>query len=137
MCPRGDLNPGNGKISLITDLNSKTGEESPDRGFHLAMVAGAPRLASSGLRPAEAVAPRPTRGRESPAGVTEGSGRAGTQHSMSARRRAARSASALVFAPTSAELPDLLDAHGPASNFCSGQIADVGICIFCTCLHVA
>ena len=52
LCPR-DLNPENGEISLITDLNSKTGEESPDRGLHAAMVAGAPRLASSGLRPAD------------------------------------------------------------------------------------
>ena len=52
-CPRGDLNPGTGEISLITDLNSKTGEESPDRGSHAAMVVGAPRLASSELRPAD------------------------------------------------------------------------------------
>jgi hypothetical protein len=46
-CPRGDLNPETGEISLIMDLNSKTGEESPDRGFHAAMVAGAPGLAST------------------------------------------------------------------------------------------
>jgi hypothetical protein len=53
MCPRGDLNPETGEISPIMGLNSKTGEESPDRGFHAAMVAGAARLASSGLRPAD------------------------------------------------------------------------------------
>ena len=34
LCPRGDLNPEIGEISLITGLNSKTGEESPDRGVH-------------------------------------------------------------------------------------------------------
>ncbi len=50
LCPRGDLNPEIGEISLITDLNSKTGEKSPDRGVHAVIVAGAPRLASSGLR---------------------------------------------------------------------------------------
>ena len=33
-CPRGDLNPGTGEISLNLDLNSKTGEKSPDRGVH-------------------------------------------------------------------------------------------------------
>lgn len=49
-CPRGDLNPWNGEISLITGLNSKTGEKSPDRGVHAAMVRGAHRLASSKLR---------------------------------------------------------------------------------------
>jgi site-specific DNA recombinase len=32
-CPRGDLNPETGEISLIMDLNSKTGEKSPDREF--------------------------------------------------------------------------------------------------------
>jgi hypothetical protein len=47
---RGDLNPESGEISLIADLNSKPGEESPDRGFHAVVLAGAPRLASSGLR---------------------------------------------------------------------------------------
>ena len=31
---RGDLNPEIGEISLNLDLNSKTGEESPDRGSH-------------------------------------------------------------------------------------------------------
>jgi Recombinase len=46
-CPRGDLNPGTGEISLIADLNSKTGEKSPDRGPHAAMITGAPRIASS------------------------------------------------------------------------------------------
>jgi hypothetical protein len=45
-----DLNPGTGEISLNLDLNSKTGEKSPDRGFHAATVAGARRLASSGFR---------------------------------------------------------------------------------------
>jgi hypothetical protein len=47
MCPRGDLNPETGEISLNLDLNSKTGEKSPDRGAHAAIVTGAPRLASS------------------------------------------------------------------------------------------
>jgi hypothetical protein len=46
----GDLNPGTGEISLITDLNSKTGEKSPDRGVHAAMVASVPGLASTGRR---------------------------------------------------------------------------------------
>jgi hypothetical protein len=46
----GDLNPGTGEIYLITDLNSKTGEESLDRGSHAAMVVGAP---PSELRPAD------------------------------------------------------------------------------------
>jgi hypothetical protein len=50
MCPRGDLNPETGEISLHLDLNSKAGEESPVRGFHANIVAGAPRLASSRLR---------------------------------------------------------------------------------------
>jgi hypothetical protein len=31
LCPRGDLNPETGEISLNLDLNSKTSEESPDR----------------------------------------------------------------------------------------------------------
>ena len=35
-CPRGDLNPGTGEISLHLDLNSKTGVKSPDRGVHAA-----------------------------------------------------------------------------------------------------
>jgi hypothetical protein len=34
LCPRGDLNPETGEISLIMDLNSNTGEESPDWGVH-------------------------------------------------------------------------------------------------------
>ena len=33
-CPRGDLNPHTGEISLGLDLNSKTGDESPDQGSH-------------------------------------------------------------------------------------------------------
>jgi hypothetical protein len=33
---RGDLNPETGEISLNMDLNSKTGEKSPDRGSHAA-----------------------------------------------------------------------------------------------------
>jgi hypothetical protein len=49
-CVRGDLKPETGEISLITDLNSKAGEESPDRGFHAAMVAGVPGLASARRR---------------------------------------------------------------------------------------
>jgi hypothetical protein len=49
MCPRGDLNPETGEISLDLGLNSKTGEKSPDRGVHAAMVAGAARLASSSV----------------------------------------------------------------------------------------
>jgi len=36
MCPRGDLNPETGEISLNMDLNSKTGKESPDQGSHAA-----------------------------------------------------------------------------------------------------
>ncbi len=36
MCPRGDLNPETGEISLNLDLNSKTGEKSPDGGVHAA-----------------------------------------------------------------------------------------------------
>jgi hypothetical protein len=36
MCPRGDLNPEIGEISLYLDLNSKTGEKSPGRGVHAA-----------------------------------------------------------------------------------------------------
>jgi hypothetical protein len=47
---RGDLNPQVGEISLKLGLNSKTGEKSPDRGVHAAMLAGMPRLASSKLR---------------------------------------------------------------------------------------
>ena len=48
MCPRGDLNPGTGEISLITGLNPKTGEKSPDRGFHAARIAGwGPRVSST------------------------------------------------------------------------------------------
>ena len=50
MCPRGDLNPGTGEISLIMDLNSKTSEKSPDRGVHAAMLASMPRLASNAFR---------------------------------------------------------------------------------------
>jgi hypothetical protein len=51
----GDLNAKTGEISLIAGLNSKAGEESPDRGSHALMVASAPRLASSRFRrlPAE------------------------------------------------------------------------------------
>ena len=45
-----DLNPGTGEISLNTDLNSKTGEKSPDRGVHAAMLAGMSRLASNAFR---------------------------------------------------------------------------------------
>jgi hypothetical protein len=50
VCPRGDLNPHAGEISLNLDLNSKTGEKSPDRGVHAAMLAGMPRLASNAFR---------------------------------------------------------------------------------------
>ena len=50
-CPRGDLNPETGEISLNLDLNSKTGEKSPDRGVHAAMVTDAPRIASSRTQP--------------------------------------------------------------------------------------
>ena len=46
----GDLNPQVGEISLKLGLNSKTGEESPDRGVHAAMLAGMPRLASNAFR---------------------------------------------------------------------------------------
>jgi hypothetical protein len=49
MCPRGDLNPETGEISLNLGLNSKAGVESPVRGFYANIVAGAPRLASSRL----------------------------------------------------------------------------------------
>jgi hypothetical protein len=45
----GDLNPETGEISLNLDLNSKTGEKSPDRGVHAVVVAGAPCFASSEL----------------------------------------------------------------------------------------
>jgi hypothetical protein len=41
------LNPHAGEISLDLDLNSKTGEKSPDRGIHAAMLAGMPRLAQT------------------------------------------------------------------------------------------
>jgi hypothetical protein len=41
MCPRGDLNPETGEISLNLDLNSKTGEKSPVRGTHANMLADA------------------------------------------------------------------------------------------------
>ena len=44
-----DLNPETGEISLHLGLNSKTGEKSPDRGVHVAMVAGAVWLASSSV----------------------------------------------------------------------------------------
>jgi hypothetical protein len=47
---RGDLNPQVGEISLDLGLNSKTGEKSPDRGVHAAMLAGMPRLASNAFR---------------------------------------------------------------------------------------
>ena len=50
LAARGDLNPETGEISLIMDLNSKTGEKSPDRGVHAAMLAGMPRLASNAFR---------------------------------------------------------------------------------------
>ena len=45
-CPRGDLNTETGEISLITGLNSKTGEKSPDRGSHAGepIPAGPPPL---------------------------------------------------------------------------------------------
>ena len=39
-CPRGDLNPEIGEISLNLGLNSKTGEKSPDRGVHAAHGSG-------------------------------------------------------------------------------------------------
>jgi hypothetical protein len=57
MCPRGDLNPETGEISLNLDLNSKTGEKSPDRGVHAVIVAATPRHASNELRPADRGAP--------------------------------------------------------------------------------
>jgi hypothetical protein len=50
MCPRGDLNPETGEISLNLDLNTKTGEKSPVRGVHALIVASAPRPESSELR---------------------------------------------------------------------------------------
>jgi hypothetical protein len=50
LCPRGDLNPQVGEISLDLGLNSKTGEKSPDRGVHASMLAGMSRLASNALR---------------------------------------------------------------------------------------
>ena len=57
LCPRGDLNPHAGEISLNLDLNSKTGEKSPDRGVHAVVVVATPRLASNGLRPEDRSAP--------------------------------------------------------------------------------
>lgn len=48
-CPR-DLNPWDGEISLVTDLNSKSGEKPPDWEFHVARIAGTLRLASRGFR---------------------------------------------------------------------------------------
>jgi len=48
LCPRGDLNPHAGEISLNLDLNSKTGEKSPEWGVHAAMVASTLRSVSSG-----------------------------------------------------------------------------------------
>jgi hypothetical protein len=50
MCPRGDLNPEMGEISLNLVLNSETGEKSPDRGVHAAMLTGALRFASTRYR---------------------------------------------------------------------------------------
>ena len=107
-CPRGDLNPKTGEISLNLDLNSKTGEKSPDRGVHAAMVAGMPRLASNafrwpaaepGCRPLSTnddacqarigasavliVAPRMTQGAV-PGSVAGRIARTGKQHSISA-----------------------------------------------------
>jgi hypothetical protein len=41
------LNPETGEISLNLDLNSKTGEKSPDWGVHAAMLAGTNWLESS------------------------------------------------------------------------------------------
>lgn len=35
---RGDLNPHSGEISPNLDLNSETGEKSPDRGIHAGYV---------------------------------------------------------------------------------------------------
>ena len=46
----GDLNPEPGEISLNLDLNSETGEKSPDRGVHAAMVTGATWRASTPQR---------------------------------------------------------------------------------------
>lgn len=43
----GDLNPEIGEISLNPDLTSKTGEKSPDRGVHAAIVASAALIVSS------------------------------------------------------------------------------------------
>ena len=77
------MNPETGEISLNLDLNSKTGEESPDRGVHAAKVAGAPRLESSGI---SRLAAEPgllearTTQRPYPAHVTDGSGR--PEHSV-------------------------------------------------------
>jgi hypothetical protein len=45
-----DLNPETGEISLNLDLNSKTGEKSPDRGVYAVMIAGAPLSASTRAR---------------------------------------------------------------------------------------
>ena len=44
------MNPETGEISLNLDLNPKTGEKSPDRGIHAAMVAAVPWLASTRRR---------------------------------------------------------------------------------------
>jgi hypothetical protein len=49
-CPRGDLNPETGEISQNLDLNSKTGEKSPDGGVHVAMLTGHPRFAPTRYR---------------------------------------------------------------------------------------
>jgi hypothetical protein len=54
----GGLEPGTGEISLNPGLNSNTGEKFPGRGFRAATVAGAPRLASSGLRRTPHAGPR-------------------------------------------------------------------------------
>jgi hypothetical protein len=43
----GDLNPETGEISLNLDLNSKTGEKSPDRGVHVRRVVGTAPIVSS------------------------------------------------------------------------------------------
>jgi hypothetical protein len=84
MCPRRDLNPETGDISLNLDLNSKTGEKSPDRGVHAVMVAAAP---PAWAKRAPLSRPwRPGRGgvRENLACVTDGSGMAGMRHAISA-----------------------------------------------------
>ena len=38
LCPRGDLSSETSEISLNLGLNSKTSEESPDRGVHMKTV---------------------------------------------------------------------------------------------------